>query len=173
MGEQRAADGHVDDARGDVHQRARRAGAHVDAVHAAGARRLGVQRVAGRLERGQAVVAGQDVVEQQLDLLLVGEGVERAGLELGEGVVVGREEGEPVVRVLELAGDLLGYPGGIQQAEQRRVLPAVFQDARQVELRWWWAWARSRGGVRRCRCCHCQEEREEEKKWEEDGVAGH
>ena len=144
---------------------------HVDAVHAAGARRLGGQRVAGRLEGGDAVVAGQDVVQQQLDLLLVGEAVQRAGLELGEGVVVGREEGEAVVRVLELAGQLLGDPGGLPEPEQRRVLPATFKDAGQVELAGWgwtWSWSDDVVGSR------SEEEREEEEKGEGGvSVTGH
>jgi hypothetical protein len=105
------------------------------------------------------------VVEQELDLLLVGEAVERTGLELGEGVVVGREEGQAVVRVLELAGQLLGDLGGLQEAEQRRVLPATFKDTGQVELAGW-GW--TRGEVVGSRS---EEERKKEKG--EGGVRDH
>lgn len=47
----------------------------------------------------------------ELDLLFVGEGVEGAGLEGGEGGVGGGEEGEALLRVVELHVDLVRHLG--------------------------------------------------------------
>lgn len=68
----------------------------------------------------------------QRDLLLVGEGVERAGREAGEGVVGGREDGEAGVGVVELVVYLVADLGALEEADERSVLPCLLQNERDV-----------------------------------------
>ncbi|CAD5170306.1 unnamed protein product [Musa acuminata subsp. malaccensis] len=126
-------DGNLDDARGDVGLVVRRRG-HVERPHAGLPRRLRHHRVGRGLERGQAVVAREDVVEDELDLLLLAEAVECADLEAGKGVVGGGEQGEPVVAVVELAVDLLVHLGLAEEADEGGVPPALGEDGSDVEL---------------------------------------
>lgn len=147
VGGERGAEGDGGDAGGHVDEALPRGGGDVDGVHAGGARGLRAQRVAGRLERGEGVVAREDVVEHQLHLLLVAQAVERARPQRGEGGVRRREEGEAVVGGLQLAAQLLADAGGVEEAEQRVVLPALLEDAREVD-RLRRRWRRRRGDVR-------------------------
>ncbi|KAF7823417.1 hypothetical protein G2W53_021561 [Senna tora] len=74
--------------------------------------------VAEGVETGEGDEGGYDVELDELVLLLVGEGVEEAGLEGGEGVVGGGEEGEAVVGVGELGVDLGGNLGRLEEADE-------------------------------------------------------
>lgn len=84
---------------------------HVERVRALAAAGLGPHGVAGGLELGGREEGREDVELDELDLLFVGEGVEGAGLEGGEGGVGGGEEGEPLLRAVELSVDLVRHLG--------------------------------------------------------------
>lgn len=58
---------------------------------------LSPDRVAYGLERIHGVELGEDVVEEEGHLLLLGEAVEGAWLEVVEGIVCGGQEGETLV----------------------------------------------------------------------------
>jgi hypothetical protein len=93
-------------------------------------------------EHGQAVEARQHAVEHQLDLVLVRQRVQRAGLEPVEGRVRGRQHRQPVVAVCQLRLHLVVHAGVVQQLQELAVLPRVpAQRLRQVRRR--------RGRVRR------------------------
>lgn len=56
------------------------------------------------------------MVEEEGHLLLLGEAVEGACLEVVEGIVCWGQEGETLVRVVELVFDLGAHLGGAQKA---------------------------------------------------------
>ncbi|URE44891.1 hypothetical protein MUK42_32978 [Musa troglodytarum] len=126
-------DGRLVDPRGHVHLVA--AAGDVDGVDAAPPRCLRVHRVARGLEGGWAVVPREDVVEDQRHLLLGRQAVERAGFQVAEGIVGGGEDGEAIEGVVQLALDLLPYLRLSQQAKERAVLPALLENAGEVERR--------------------------------------
>lgn len=155
------ADRSLVDPRGHVDLAAAAAGCDVDRVDAFLAGGLRADGVAGGLEGGGAVEPRQHVVQNQrhlrvktsihsatstssikaiqfpadrpTDLLLAAEAVEGAGLEVVEGVVGGREDGQAIEGVVQLALDLPPYLRRLQQPDERLVLPALLQDPRQVE----------------------------------------
>lgn len=77
-------------------------------------------------------------------LLLVGERVESAGGEAGEGIIRGGENGEPSVAfsVLKNLVNLAFHLRAPQQPDQRLKLPGFLQDPRDVQG----------SRRRRCRC---------------------
>lgn len=80
----------------------------VGALRAAG---LGAYGVAGGLELGGGKQGREDVELHELHLLLVGEGVEGPGFEVGEGAVSGGEEGHALLGAVELHVYLVCYFG--------------------------------------------------------------
>ncbi|KAG6493150.1 hypothetical protein ZIOFF_048127 [Zingiber officinale] len=155
-------DGGFDDAGGDVGLVGigGRGGGDVEGEDAGLAGGLGGEGVAGGLEGGEGVVAGEDVEEHQLDLLLLGQGVESAGGEGGEGVVGGGEDGEAVEAVVELAVDLLVHAGLLEEANEGGELTSLGQDRREVERP---GWGRC-GGHRRLGTGGWKEQRDQETK---------
>lgn len=69
---------------------------------------------------------------EQGDLLLIGEGIERAGREVGEGVVGWSEDGEAGVGVVELVVDLVSELRAAEEADECRVLASLLQNGRDV-----------------------------------------
>ncbi|RWW77516.1 hypothetical protein BHE74_00014332 [Ensete ventricosum] len=127
-------DGRLVDPRRHVHLVA--GAGDVDGVDAAAPGGLRVHRVARGLEGGQGVVPGQDVVQDQRHLLLGRQAVERAGLQVVESVVGGAEDGEAIEGVVQLALYLLADLGFFEQAKEGAVLPALLENAGEVERRW-------------------------------------
>lgn len=78
---------------------------------------LGSERVAHCLELGGGDESREDVELDELDLLLVGEGVERAGCQVAEGVVSGSEDREALVGAAELGVNLVGLLGALEQPD--------------------------------------------------------
>lgn len=112
---------------------------------------LRVDGVAGGLEGGEGVEAGEDVVEHESNLLLRGEPVECALLQAGEGSVGGGEDGKAVVGIVELALDLLTYSSVPEEAEEGRVVIGLLENGGEVEAT---AARRGRGGGSTGgRCC--------------------
>jgi hypothetical protein len=129
---QRLADAGGDEARGHVGLAAA-VGGDVERVGPVGARRLRAHGVAGGLEGVERVELRQDVVLHQRHLLLLRQLVQRAGLEAGEGAVGGREHRVPAAeRVVQLAVQLRVLLRRLHQPHERRVLPALLQDRRNV-----------------------------------------
>lgn len=84
-------------------------GGHVHRERPLAPASLSPQRVAGRLELRGGEERGDDVELHQLHFLLVGEGVEGSGFEAEEGGIRRGEDGEALLRVVELRLDLVGH----------------------------------------------------------------
>lgn len=109
----------------------------------AGVAGLSSQRVANCLELGNGEERGDHVELDQLVLLLIGEGVERARLEAREGVVGRGKNGHCVAGVVELVIDLVAHLGGAKEAEEDGELTGFFEDFGDV-----WGAGRDRWGSR-------------------------
>lgn len=104
-------------------------------VRAVGAGRLRVHGAAEGGEHGEAVEPREHAVEHQLDLVLRRQRVERARLERRERGVRGREHGQPVVAVHQLAVDLGVHPALVEEPEEGGVLAGLLQHCRHVRRR--------------------------------------
>ena len=104
-------------------------------VRAVGAGRLRVHGAAEGGEHGEAVEPREHAVEHQLDLVLRRQRVERARRERRERGVRGREHGQPVVAVHQLAVDLGVHPALVEEPEEGGVLAGLLQHCRHVRRR--------------------------------------
>lgn len=89
---------------------------------------LSLDGVAQRLEVGDGYERRDEVELEELDFLLVGELVERAGLEAREGVIWRGEEGQLAVGAAELVVDLIADFGAPKEAEEDGELPGFDED---------------------------------------------